>query len=73
MLGLRRVGPVVKRDRFWDSSVDYCLGEGRIQPPSEQENCSSGISLPLCDIPEMVECCDVSIEIFPLHSNSQQL
>ena len=61
MLGSHRVGPIVKHDWFWDSPINYCLGEGRIQPPPEQEDRSSGISFPLRDIPEVVEGRDVGI------------
>ena len=67
VLGLGRVGPVVKRDRPWNSSIDDCLDEGWIQPPSEQEDCSSGISFPLCNFPKVIECHNVSVEILSLH------
>ena len=67
MLGLGRIGPVVKRDRPQNSSVDDCLGEGWVQPPSEQKDRSLGILFPLCNFSEVVECRDVSVEILSLH------
>jgi hypothetical protein len=30
MLSSRRIGPIVEGNRPWNSSIDYCLGEGRI-------------------------------------------
>ena len=71
MLGSCHIGPVVKCNWSWDSPIDYCLGEGWIQPSSEQEDRSSGISLPLRDVSEVVEGCNVSIEIFSLHLDGQ--
>ena len=70
VLGSGRVSPVIKRDRPWDGSIDDCLGEGQVQSPSEQEDRSLGISLPLCDFPKVVECHDVGVKILSLHLNS---
>ena len=71
MLGSCRIGPIVERNQPWDRPIDYRLSEGRIQPPSEQENRSSGVSFPLHDISKVIEGCDVGIEIFPLHLDGQ--
>ena len=67
VLGSGRVGPIIKHNRPQDGSIDNCLSKGWIQPPSEQENSPSGISFPLCNLPEVIERRDVSIEIFSLH------
>ena len=71
MLGSRRVGPIIERNRSWDSSVDYCLSKGRIQSSSEQEHCSSGVLFPLHDVPKVIEGCNVRVKIFPLHLDGQ--
>ena len=71
MLGSCHIGPIIERSRSQDSPIDYCLSEGRIQPPSEQEDRSSGVSFPLRNVSKVIKGCDVSIEIFPLHLDGQ--
>ena len=71
MLGSCHIGPIVERSRSRDSPIDYCLSEGWIQPPLEQEDRSLGVSFPLRDISEVIEGCNIGIEIFSLHLDGQ--
>ena len=69
MLSPRHVCPVVEHYGPQDGSVDYSLGKGWVQSPSEQEDHSPEIPFPLHNVPKVVEHCDIGIKVLSLHLN----